>query len=212
MVGCYICQDDKGKVVYKGEAVRNYIMDDVEYASCRSFDCKEPQIIAKGIVDYLLFGIDPEETVDKNKQNLKMFQYACKKGTFDYVTEDQYLFRLNSRGKQISELYHSCRVKPLNRVFAKKIETMNGYKIYTILTKHKDSHGKHSKTKISNLPDSVFIYNEDINNAYDILKDKIDYDYYVNRIYERILEFVNIGKNEQKKDKNTSFQQIGFDL
>ena len=37
---------------------------------------------------------------------------------------------------------------------------------------------------------NVFIYNKDIINAYDELKDKIDYDYYIYRIYERIGEFI----------------------
>ena len=48
------------------------------------------------------------------------------------------------------------------------------------------------KAKVSNLPDSVFVYNEEIlsNETIKKLQDKIDYDYYVKRIQERILEFV----------------------
>lgn len=214
-VNCYICEDEHGGVIFKGDAVRNYLVDDVQYASCRLFDCKEPPIIAQGLVNYLLYGIEPETTVDDKKEDLKLFQYACKKGTFDYMTEDEYVIMRNNKGRQVEQLYHSHEVRPLNRVFAKKLELINGLKTFTILTKHKDNHGKHQKTKVPNLPDSVFIYNDDITNAYELLKDKIDYEYYVNRIYERISEFIQF--DEEPKEKIKSKQkidpyQLSFDL
>lgn len=211
-VNCYVGIEENGDVHYKGNSLINYRVDDESYGACRLFDATEPPIMAKGIVDYLLYDIYPEETVEKNKKDLRLFQYPCKKGTFDYITEDQYLFRNNLKGKQISELYHSRQVKPLNRVFARKIENVNGYKIYTILTKHKNDFGKHKKQKIANLPDSVFIYNEDITNAYELLKDKIDWQYYVDRIYEKITEFLPLEKEEKNKNENNGFQQISFDL
>ena len=211
-VNCYVGIEENGDIHYKGNSLINYRVDDESYGACRLFDATEPPIMAKGIVDYLLYDIYPEETVEKNKNDLRLFQYPCKKGTFDYITEDQYLFRNNLKGKQISELYHSRQVKPLNRVFARKIENVNGYKIYTILTKHKNDFGKHKKQKIANLPDSVFIYNEDITNAYELLKDKIDWQYYVDRIYEKITEFLPLEKEEKNKNENNGFQQISFDL
>ena len=55
-----------------------------------------------------------------------------------------------------------------------------------------DSSGKIKKAKVSNLPDNIFIYNEDINSpeAIEELKSKIDYDYYILRGYEKIATFL----------------------
>ena len=52
--------------------------------------------------------------------------------------------------------------------------------------------GKVTKTKIACLPDSVFVYNDDIRNDNIIkqLQEKINYQYYIDRIYERIYEFI----------------------
>jgi hypothetical protein len=212
-VNCYFAVEESGNIHYKGNSLINYKVDDESYGACRLFDATEPPIMAKGIIDYLLYDIDPEETVEKNKKDLRLFQYPCKKGTFDYMTEDKYVFTTNAKGKQISQLYHSRQVKPLNRVFAKKVETINGLKTYTVLTKHKDNHGKHQKTKVPNLPDSVFIYNEDITDAYDIIKDQIDWQYYINRIYEKLGEFVQIDEEPKKSSKeNIDIQQLSFDL
>ena len=192
-VNCYICQDEKGGVIFKGDTFRNYVVDDVQYASCRLFDCKEPPIIAQGVGDYLLYGKLPEDTVKEKAQNLILFQYACKKLSYNYMTEDKILLYKTERGKIKEELISSEVVKPLNRVFAAKPEYVEGLPIITILTKHKDANGKHSTSKVANLPDSVFIYNEDITNAYDKLKDKINWQYYIDRIYEKILDFMPEG-------------------
>lgn len=208
-VNTYFAIEGDGEIHYKGDIV-NYSISDKAYGSGQLFDCTNPPIIAKGCIDFFLYDIDPEETVEKNKTNLRMFQYPCKKGTFDYITEDSFVFFNNIRGKQISQLYHSREVKPLNRVFAKKLELKNGMKTYTILTKHKNSNGKHVKQKIANLPDSIFIYNEDITDAYEKLKDKIDWQYYVNRIYEKLAEFVQI--EDEPKKENSGLQQLSFDL
>jgi hypothetical protein len=189
-VNCYICQDENGGVIFKGDTFRNYIVDDVQYASCRLFDCKEPPIIAQGVGDYLLYGKLPEDTVKEKANNLILFQYSCKKNTYNYLTEDKILLYKNEKGKTKEELISSEKIKPLNRAFAGKPEYIDGLPVITIITKHKDVNGKHSQAKVANLPNSVFVYNEDITDAYDKLKDKIDWQYYIDRIYEKILDFM----------------------
>ena len=188
-VNSYCCQDDKGNVIFKGDLV-NYLMDDIRYASCKLFDCSEPSIIAKGVIDYLIFGVTPEETVDKYKEDLKLFQYACKKNTFHYLTEDKILLYKNEKGKPKEEMVSSTVIKPLNRAFAGKAEYVDGLPIITIITKHKDVNGKHSQAKVANLPDSVFIYNGELNGAYEQLKDKINWQAYIDRIYDKILTYI----------------------
>jgi len=188
-VNCYFALDKKEEVDYKGDVI-NYITDDNAYGACKLFDAKEPPIIAKGLIDYLLFEILPEDTVEKNKNDLRNFQYSCKKGTFDYMTCDRIL--LIPKGKKmIEELFDSQIVKPLNRVFAGNVGYIDDYILITRLVKHKDPSKKGTSTqKVSNLPDSVFIYNEDITNPSDELKEKINWQYYIDRIYEKVLEFV----------------------
>ena len=91
----------------------------------------------------------------------------------------------------VEELFDSQVVKPLNRVFAGNVGYIDDYVMITRLVKHKDPTKKGASTaKVSNLPDSVFIYNEDITNAYNELKDRINWQYYIDRIYEKVLEFV----------------------
>ena len=50
------------------------------------------------------------------------------------------------------------------------------------------------KAKVSNLPDNVFVYNNDVreSSALKELENKIDYQYYIDRAYERIAEFIKI--------------------
>ena len=190
-VNCYFCLDEKGNVDYKGEVI-NYITDDKAYGACKLFDASNPPIIAKGIIDFLLFDILPEETVQKYKTVLTNFQYQCKKGTFDYLTYDTINLVKGKNKKPKEELISSEIIKPLNRAFAAKIEYNDlGDAIIHTVVKHKDPTKKGtSAQKVANLPESVFIYNKDINNAYEVLKGKINYQYYIDKIYEKILEFL----------------------
>lgn len=178
-VNNYMYQDKDGNVETKGEALKNYDFSDKSYASGDIFNAKEPSIIAKGIVDCLIYDISPEETVEKYKKDLRLFQYPCKKGTYQYLTYDTTYIP--------SMAESSYKIQSPSRAFAYKSTNEIG-----MVYKHgiNAKSGKESKSKVSNLPDNVFIYNKDIINAYDELKDKIDYDYYIYRIYERIGEFI----------------------
>lgn len=180
-VNCYFCKDDNGKVVYKGEAVKNYDTSPQSYANCNLFECKEPPIIAKGIIEFLANGVLPETLVYENKYDMTLFQYFCKKNTFDYT---QY----EVTDKDTSET-NLKRLSGIDRVFAWNDPTKSG-----MVYKYKNVDGKTKKAKISNLPPSVFLYDDDIRSeeVSKELSEKIDYDYYVGRIYERCTEFVRV--------------------
>lgn len=179
-VNNYIYTDDKGNVTTKGEAVKNYKFDEESYASGDNFNSKEPSIIAKGVVDFLINEVSPEETVEKYKTDLRLFQYACKKGKYDYLTYDTEYFP--------SHATSSYQIQTPSRAFANNSNTECG-----MVYKHgvNAKSGRESKSKVSNLPDNVFIYNGDIIKNHDEVAKQIDFDYYVNRIYERINEFLN---------------------
>lgn len=178
-VNNYIYRDKDGNIETKGEAVKNYEFNEKTYASGDNFNSKEPSIIAKGVVDMLMYNIPPEQTVDKYKEDLRLFQYACKKGGYDYLSYDVTYFPWYAGS--------SVKIQSPSRAFALKSNEQVG-----MVYKHgiNAKTGKESQAKVSNLPDNVFIYNGDITNAYEELKEKINYDFYVKKIYEKIEKFI----------------------
>ena len=176
-VNTYCCLDENNKVIFKGEALKNYDIGDKAYASQSFFKCKEPPVIAQGIVNFLIYGIEPEVFVRDNKKNLKLFQYACSKGSSDYTTYDTV---------NVVTMEHSTeRLQGIDRVFAFKSKEISG-----MIYKHKERYGKHSHSKYPNLPENVFVYNGALNEVSEDFYNKIDYQYYVDRIYKKIKDFV----------------------
>lgn len=179
-VNNYVLRHEDGIIETKGEAFKNVNIDDQAYAQAAFFNCKEPPIIAKGMVAALMDGKMPEEIVEENKDNFKLFQYACKKNTYDYLTYDMQDVKTGSAA--------SYKINGgLCRAFAWNDKGFTG-----MLNKHKNKQGKDSISKVSNLPDSVFIYNKDLftEEAKKEIVEKIDYNYYITRIYERLAEFI----------------------
>ena len=174
---CYCCADSKNNLIYKGEAFKNYDIGDKAYASMQIFNCKEPPIIAQGIIKFLMYDKLPREYVYENKKNLKLFQYACKKGNANYLTYDT--FNIESFERTTEKL------QGVDRAFAFKSNFISG-----MVYKHKESFGKKSISKYPSLPENVFIYNDSLEDAYDIIGNKIDYEYYIKRIEEKIQEFM----------------------
>ncbi len=179
-VNNYMYKDNKGKIHCRGEALKQYEAGDrVFFEGKPNLDFKEPIIISHCIVDYLMNDIKPEDTVEKYKNNLRYFQYICKKKSYDYT---KWEVKDNDNNVVLKDL------QGINRVFAWKDENFKG-----MVYKFKENNGKISKAKISNLPDSVFIYDDEIlsNETVEKLSKEIDYQYYINRAYERLGEFVN---------------------
>lgn len=183
-VNNYVCLDNNHVLEYKGEMFKNYDISEDGYKTGGIFDCKEPSIIAKGVIDYLIYGITPEETVDKYRYEVRNFQYACKKGTFDYTTYEveslEFCFGETETTK--------TRLQGIDRAFAYNSQDELGM----IYKYKKEYNGNIKKSRVSNLPPNVFVFNGDIQddtNKAEIMG-KIDYDYYVNRIYERLGEMI----------------------
>lgn len=178
-VNCYVMREPDGELCFKGEAVKNYDISDKAFAEGAFFNCKEPPIIAKGIVAAFMDGILPEQFVEQNKNDMKLYQYTCKKNTFDYLAYKMTTINTGS----IAEY----QIQSPSRCFAKKDISSVG----TII-KHRTKNGKHTFAKVQNLPDNVFIWNDEIlsEDAVNKIALQIDYKYYVNRIYERINEFL----------------------
>lgn len=178
-VNCYVMREPDGELCFKGEAVKNYDISDKAFAEGAFFNCKEPPIIAKGIVAAFMDGILPEQFVEQNKNDMRLYQYTSKKNTFDYLA---YKMTTISTGS-VAEY----QIQSPSRCFAKRDISSVG----TII-KHRTKNGKHTFAKVQNLPDNVFIWNDEIlsEDAVNKIVPQIDYKYYVNRIYERINEFL----------------------
>lgn len=175
-VNCYFFVKPNGKVHVKGEAVKYYnawenpLEQDV-------FKSKEPPIIHHIIVDFFLYKKSPEQTVEENKRKLRMFQYVCKTQSFDWI---EYQENFDDGTIQTTIMQN------VNRAFSYKSLNSCG------MLYKKRKQGKTLQTRISNLPDNVFVYNKEIlsDETIDKLLQKIDFDSYIKRGYERISEFI----------------------
>lgn len=135
--------------------------------SQNSYNSREPLIIGQCIVEYFLNNQKPEVTVVKYANDLRLYQYICKCKSYDY---------LEFQGKKLQKV---------NRCFASKKPGM----IYKVKP------GKHDKYQ--NLPDAVFVWNDDIKL---VNKKDIDFIYYAKRAYERINEFIPNTKEVKVKE------------
>ena len=175
-VNNYMFVEGSGKVHAIGEAVKYYnTWENVLLKNC--FYSKEPLITHQAIVEFFVNNKLPEQVIEENKNKLRLFQYICKKGSYDYCVYEITNLETNEITQE--------KVQNINRVFASNSELELGM-IYKIKT--------NSKAKISNLPNNIFVYNEEIlsKKAVNKLIDKIDYSYYIKRSYERIAEFIDI--------------------
>ena len=163
-VNNYMYRDEDGSIHVKGEIVKYYNLWDNPFLE-DSYNTTTPYIIHHCIVEYFMNHRKPEEVIEENKHNLRMFQYICKPLTFDYLS--------------FESINENKILQKVNRCFASKEPGM----IY----KNK----KDKKQKYQNLPEQVFVYNDEILSKSSINKliNKIDYTYYIKRAYERIDEF-----------------------
>lgn len=178
-VNNYMYRDEKGKIHVLGEAVKYYNTWENPLEE-NVFKAKEPPIIHHCIVEYFINKKLPEEVIEENKRKIRMFQYCCKPNSFDYL---EYQVDDLNTGEVIVE-----KLQSVNRAFAMNDENKIG-----MVYKGKYS-GKTTRAKVSNLPDSVFIYNDEVlsEKAVNKLVDMIDYSYYLKRGRERILEFIDV--------------------
>ena len=178
-VNCYVMHEPDGSICFKGEATKNYDISDEAFAEGSFFNCKEPPIIAKGIVAAFLDGILPEQFVANNRDDMRLYQYTCKKNSYDYL-----MYKMTTLSDGSTAEYE---IQSPSRCFVKK-----GVDTVGTVIKHRTVKGKHSFAKVQSLPQSVFVWNKEILSpeAVKEISNQLDYDYYVNRIYQRINEYL----------------------
>jgi hypothetical protein len=170
-VNCYMYTKG-GKIETRGGDISEYKQDNPFSSQ------KEPPIIGEGIVEYFLLNKKPEDVVEENKYNLRKFQYIGKKASFKYLElQENYL-----DGK-----INIVKSQNVNRAFASNdVIQRTLYKC--------NPQGKVKRAKMQNFPNNIFIYNDEIlsKKTTSELVSKIDYDYYVKKIYDKIKEFMDI--------------------
>ena len=178
-VNCYVMHEPDGSICFKGEATKNYDISDEAFAEGSFFNCKEPPIIAKGIVAAFLDGILPEQFVADNKYDMRLYQYTCKKNSYDYL-----MYKMTALSDGSTAEYE---IQSPSRCFVKK-----GVDTVGTVIKHRTVKGKHSFAKVQSLPQSVFVWNKEILSpeAVKEISEQLDYDYYIKRIYQRINEYL----------------------
>ena len=158
-VNCYMYRDENGKIHVKGNAVKYYEQWDNPFLE-DSHTYSSPYIIHYAIVEYYMNGVDPKDTIEKYKEQFRMYQFIIKPGAFDYLTLEN--------GQNVTKLQN------INRVFASKTAGV----IY--------KNDSHRHNLYENLPDQVFVYNESLKP--DLIY-TIDYNWYVKRAWKGIEEF-----------------------
>lgn len=182
-VNNYCCLN-KGKEIFKGEAFKTNDIGNDAFVSNSLFNYKEPPIIGRAMLNYFLYNIWPEQTIEKEKHNLLFFAYICKKNTYDKLIYKQTNLKDGSES--------SYNIQSPSRVFALSDNENAGMVYKYKIGNSKNNYGKEIIAKVSNLPDNVFIYNDEIlsEETIDKLSSKINFDYYIKRTYERMIAFI----------------------
>lgn len=178
-VNTYCYRDASGEIHVVGDTITHYGKMDFPFWK-DSYNAKEPLIVSYAMVEYFMNKKLPEEYIYENMRNLRMFQYICKKLSFDWLEYEE--TDLNTGDTSVQSIQH------INRAFALKSDICSGM---IFKCKHV---GKVTRAKVANLPNSVFVHNDEIlsEKTIDELVNKIDYQYYIDRAYEKIQAFYNI--------------------
>lgn len=176
-VNCYMYRDAGGEIHVVGGMVTHYGKLDFPFWK-DSYSAKEPLILADIIVDYYMNKQLPEETVEKKKHNLRLFQTIAKKLSYDWMEIEE--THIPSGETSVTPLQN------VNRVFARKPGE------YVSMVYKKKHNGR--QTKLSSVADSVFVWNDEIlsDESYKQISNEIDWNYYINRGYELIATFQDI--------------------
>lgn len=180
-VNCYCYRDADGNVHTVGEAVTQY--DKWQWMFWKNaYASKEPVIISIALVNYLMNNVPVEETLEQYKHdNLRLFQFICRKVNYDWVEYEETDLATNTS--------KSTTVQAVNRAFPSNSTSIRGM----LYKKKFDEDGSVKSSKIPNLPDNVFVYNDEIlsKETTDRLINMIDFQYYVDRTNEKIMTFIS---------------------
>jgi len=190
-VNNYVCLIDDGseagEIVAKGSYVNLYKMqDDNKFFEFKlTYNQSQGTIMDKAVVNYFIYDIPVEETVNK-EMNPRSFMFTVKKGarTFSHV-------ELHTYDKTTNETTIK-KMGKVNRVFASKNPDFER-RLYKI---------KNGNPNIfPNMDVNIFIFNKDLKEFSQVEMDMIDREYYIRRAKDRIEDFITLPVKKEKKVK-----------
>ena len=186
-VNNYIFIKEDGYITPRGAYIAQYYNDNGLH-QCRRYN----DILDEGIVDYLVYNKEPEETVYGKNRN----------------GEEHLLWKFQMV-KKIGGMYKACayevdgKIVPTpnrcNRIFAAKNKEKYG-KV------KKMKNGKDTWDNVESLPDHCWINNGDIRGVYACDCPELDRDWYVDEIKRKIIDYILTG-SERTRGKNYSLAE-----
>lgn len=180
-VNCYIYNEGnsgstKGDIFSASYGVDQPVLN-------KFYQIKECPAISFAVKQYFRNGISIEETIESIKHDLRYFQFITRKNTYDYCQLEE--TDLRTKEKTVS------KIDDTNRVFASKDKMTE-----SIIVKYKTRNGKTTHSKLANMPSTYFIYNDNITTeqAKNKLSEKIDYQYYIDKAYERVQDIYEFAR------------------
>ena len=182
-----------------------------------NFKTNSLQIIHRSIVEYLVNGVPPEDTINECTDIFAFQQIVKTGGTYegayhyinDYSKENEKIYSNHDVGYHTVEKYKGEKVpiQKVNRIYAVKDKkygpVVKGKWITEKRKKNKDT-GKMestpvdppiwSETVISECPSHTFIDNENV-----LTVDDLDKDYYIDMAKKRIDKYINIDSTVARK-------------
>jgi hypothetical protein len=187
-VNNYIGITPDGKFKTKGDYVSSY--------DGGNFKSNSLQIIDKAIVDYLVKGIAPEETIN-NCKDIFAFQQIAKtgstyEGSYQYINGERVPIQKVNRVYAVKDSKYGQVVKGKWITEKRKKDKATGKMISTPVDPP-----QWSETVISECPTHTFIDNENV-----LTVEDLDKDYYIDMAKKRIDKYINIDpKIKRKLDK-----------
>ena len=186
-VNNYVFIKEDGYIVPRGAYIAQYYNDNGLH-QCRRYN----DILDEGIVDYLVYNKEPEETVYGKNRN----------------GEEHLLWKFQMV-KKLGGMYNACayevdgKIIPTpnrcNRIFAAK-----DHEKYGKVKKMKN--GKTTWDNVESLPDHCIIINEDIRGVYAKDVPELDRDWYVDEIKRKIIDYI-LTSSEKTRGKKYSLAE-----
>ena len=186
-VNNYVFIKEDGYIVPRGAYIAQYYNDNGLH-QCRRYN----DILDEGIVDYLVYNKEPEETVYGKNRN----------------GEEHLLWKFQMV-KKLGGMYNACayevdgKIIPTpnrcNRIFAAK-----DHEKYGKVKKMKN--GKTTWDNVESLPEHCIIINEDIRGVYAKDVPELDRDWYVDEIKRKIIDYI-LTSSEKTRGKKYSLAE-----
>ena len=167
-----------------------------------NFKTNSLQIIHKAIVDYLIYGIPAEKTINECK-DIFAFQQIIKtggtyEGSYHYINGERVPVQKVNRVYAVKDSKYGAVVKGKWITEKRKKDKVSGKMISTPVEPP-----QWSETIISECPEHTFIDNENV-----LTVDELDKDYYIDMAKKRIDKYINLDSTVARRIANIKTEVV----